>query len=178
MKRAGLLLVGLGLRCAVSCGAQDAAELELDHRVESAFVTPHTAWAKPYALGKTRVLFFTWGRGLEPREVVELSQRFDLDPKMAFWARVVDSDREHWHGDEAGRRRIDRLLDERWDAFVFLNVTVDRLPAEQQVRLLQAVVDGAGLVLVGVNDPRVLKPKNRLARSSPTPTLCKVWELP
>lgn len=178
MKRAGLLLVGLGLGCATRCGAQDAAELELDHRIESAFVTPHTAWAKPYALGRTRVLFFTWGRGLEPREVVELNQRFDLDSKMAFWARVVDSDREHWHGDEVGRGRIDRLLDETWDAFVFLNVSVDRLPAEQQVRLLQAVLNGSGLVLVGVNDPRILKPKNRLARSSPTPTLCKVWELP
>jgi hypothetical protein len=163
MKRAGLLLVGLGLSCATRCGAQDAAELELDHRIESAFVTPHTAWAKPYALGRTRVLFFTWGRGLEPREVVELNQRFDLDPKMAFWARVVDSDREHWHGDTLGVRRIDRLLESKWDAFVFINVAMEKLSTDQQSRILEAVTAGAGLVMVGVDDPRVLKAKNRIA---------------
>ena len=51
------------LMVAWSGRAQDAAELEVDHNVTSAFVTPHTAWAKPYAPGTTRVLFFVNGRG-------------------------------------------------------------------------------------------------------------------
>ena len=43
------------------CLAQDMAELEVDHNVNSDLVTPHTAWATPYALGKTRALFFVNG---------------------------------------------------------------------------------------------------------------------
>ncbi|MBM4081629.1 MAG: hypothetical protein FJ278_18135, partial [Planctomycetes bacterium] len=71
--------------------AQDEAEIEAEHNVVSEFVTPHTAWAKPYALGKTRALFFVRGHGTDPREVCELMQRFDLDAKMVFWARIVDT---------------------------------------------------------------------------------------
>ena len=152
----GLMLVG------GTCLAQDMAELEVDHNVNSEFVTPHTAWATPYALGKTRVLFFLNGRGTNPREAIELKQRFDLDPQMIFWGRIVDTSRDDWHGGENGIRRMARLLTQKWDAFVFFEVPLDKVPVEQQYPIVKAVTDGAALVLIGTDDKRVLKDKNRL----------------
>jgi len=170
----GLLLVG-GV-----CLAQDMAELDIDHNVRSEFTTPHTAWAVPYALGKTRVLFFLRGHDTEPREVIELKQRFDLDPQMVFWTRIIDSTQEHWHGDERGIQRMARLLTQKWDAFVFLSpessgvrdLIPDVLPVEQQYAMLKAVTEGAGLVLVGGDDKRVLKDKNQV--QEPPSLLCDV----
>ncbi|MBT7054057.1 MAG: hypothetical protein HN976_03120 [Lentisphaerae bacterium] len=161
MKHALLPLVPL-LLISPFCLALDMAELEVDHNVNSSFVTPHTVWAKPYVLGQTRVLCFVNGRGTNAREVVELKQRFDLDPQMVFWGRVVDTKRDEWHGADAGIRRIADLLDQKWDAFVFLEVALENLPPEQQYSLIKAVTDGAGLVLIGANDKRVLKAKNML----------------
>ncbi|MFV1964410.1 MAG: beta-galactosidase trimerization domain-containing protein [Pirellulaceae bacterium] len=149
-----LLLVG------ATCLAQDMAELEVDHNVHSEFVTPHTAWATPYALGTARVLFFLNGRGTNPREVVELKQRFDIEPQMVFWTRIIDSTQEHWHGGERGIQRMARLLTRKWDAFVFLDVPLEKVPVEQQYTIVKAVTDGAGLVLIGTDDRRVLKDKN------------------
>jgi hypothetical protein len=63
-----VLLLCLGL-AGGACLGQDAAELEVDHNVRATFTTPHTKWATPYALGKTRVLFFLRGHDTEPREV-------------------------------------------------------------------------------------------------------------
>ncbi|OGV64108.1 MAG: hypothetical protein A3K19_06165 [Lentisphaerae bacterium RIFOXYB12_FULL_65_16] len=142
--------------------AQDTTELELDHSVNTDIVSPHTAWAKPYALGTSRVLFFTWGRGTDPREVIELKQRFDIDPQMVFWARIVDSTQEGWHGGDLGVQRILRLLGEKWDTFVFIGIPVERLPTEAQYRLLKQVTDGAGLVLCGTEDKRLFKPQNQV----------------
>ncbi len=162
MKHA-LLVSGLLLWIAPLSLALDVVELEMDHNVHSELVTPHTAWAKPYAQGRIRVLFFVNGRGTSAREVIELEQRFDFDPQMAFWGRLVDTRRDDWHGGAGGIRRITRLLGRKWDAFVFLEVPLNKLPAEQQLLLLKAVVGGAGLVLIGTDDKRVLKPGNRLA---------------
>lgn len=152
-------LLWLGAACVL---AQDLAELEVDHSVAAEFATPHTDWATPYALGSTRVLFFVNGRGANAREVIELKQRFDLDPQMVFWARIVDTTRDDWHGGEAGVRRMAQLLSQRWDAFVFMDVSPEKLPIEPQYALIKAVSEGAGLVLLGVDDRRVLKDKNRL----------------
>jgi hypothetical protein len=153
-----------------TCLGQDLAELEVDHQVSAKFITPHTDWAVPYALGATRVLFFVRGHDTEPREVYEFQQRFDFDSQMVFWTRIIDSTQEHWHGDERGIQRLARLLTQPWDAFVFLSpeasgvrdVTPDMLPVEQQYLLVKAVTEGAGLVLIGSDDPRVLKDKNKL----------------
>ncbi|NOY79823.1 MAG: hypothetical protein GXP31_02340 [Kiritimatiellaeota bacterium] len=159
------LLSGLALLVAPFCVALDMRELEVDHNVDSEFVTPHTAWAKPYALGQTRVLFFVNGRGANAREVVELKQRFDLDPQMVFWARLVDTRKDDWHGGADGIRRMTRLLGRKWDAFVFLEVQLQNVPVEQQYLLLNGVIQGAGLVLIGTDDKRVFKDDNRLAET-------------
>ena len=151
----GLMFVG------GACLGQDMAELEVDHNVDSEFVTPHTAWAKPYVLGKTRVLFFLNGRGTNPREVIELKQRFDFDAQMIFWARIIDSSQDQWHGGERGIQRMARLLTQKWDAFVFLDIPLVKVPVEQQYEIVKAVTDGAGLVLIGTDDKRVVKDKNQ-----------------
>jgi beta-galactosidase len=145
----------------------DLAELEVDHALTLDFATPHTDWAQPYASGKLRVLFFTSGMGTHPRECVELLQRFDLEAKAVFWSQIVDSTRTHWHGGETGLQRMLHLLEQKWDAFVFMNLPLASLPPQQQYLLLKAVSEGAGLVLVGTDDSRVLKEKNRLNELPP-----------
>ena len=165
-RRLTVLAVGaFSLACTAAClggGEVDLAELEVDHALTCEFSTPHTPWARPYALGKTRVLFFTKGQGTAPRECVELLQRFDLAAQAVFWAQIVDSDSSHWHGGEVGRYRMLNLLHQKWDCFVFLDVPVSALGPEEQYRMLKAVTEGAGLVLTGSSDARILKEKNRL----------------
>lgn len=163
MKPLWLLLLGLAAVVSPS-PAQDLAELEVDHNVAAEFATPHTPWATPYVHGKTRVLFFLDGRGTNPREVVELKQRFDFEPQAVFWARIIDSTQEQWHGGQIGVQRMARLLTEKWDAFVFLDIPLENVPVEQQLAILEAVTSGAGLVLLGTDDTRVLKDKNRLSQ--------------
>ncbi len=73
---------------------QDMAELEIDHALTFDFSTPHTEWARPYAKGKVRVLFFTDGTGVNSRECVELMQRFDIDAKAVFWIQAGDDSKQ------------------------------------------------------------------------------------
>ncbi|HUS79632.1 MAG TPA: beta-galactosidase, partial [Armatimonadota bacterium] len=160
-------VIALILAAATCACAQDRAELEVDHALTLDFPTPHTDWAQPYALGATRVLFFTDGRGTNPRECVELMQRFDLDAQAVFYARIVDSSESHWHGGEVGEMRMLELLGQKWDCYAFLGVPLENMSAEQQYKLLRPVADGAGLVLVGFNDARVLKDDNRIADLPP-----------
>lgn len=162
-----MFFLGLAFGTAYAAFAQDMAELEIDHDVNAAFETPHTDWATPYVGGKMRVLFFVNGRGTEAREIIELKQRFDLEPHMIFWGRIVDTTIDAWHGGELGLRRMARLLEEKWDAFVFLRIPPEKMPVAQQYALLRAVTEGAGLVLVGTSDPRVLKEKNKLTELPP-----------
>ncbi|NOY81908.1 MAG: hypothetical protein GXP31_13005 [Kiritimatiellaeota bacterium] len=147
--------------------AMDRAELEVDHALTFDVRTPHTRWARPYAAGKTRVLFFTNGRGTAPRECVELMERFDLEAEAVFWARIIDSTREQWHGGALGRKRMLELLARPWDCYVFVGMDLTRMSAEAQYKVLNAVSKGAGIVFVGRPDRRVLKDRNRLRELPP-----------
>ena len=161
--RQAIRLVLCSLAAVTSPGAaQDMAELEVDHALTFEFETPHTDWAQPYVGGKTRVLFITDGRGTNPRECVELMQRFDIEAEAAFWAQIVDSSESHWHGGAVGETRIGALLEQSWDCFVSMGIPLERMSPEQQYRLVKQVTEGAGLVFVGESDSRVLKDKNLL----------------
>ncbi len=171
MNRSIVILTLAGLLVGATSWAQNdwfvptdpfSSEVELDHNVKSEFVTPHTDWGSPWAQGRARVLFFVNGRGTAAREVVELAQRFDIDAQMVFWGRLIDTSRDDWHGGDEGLQRIDRLLGEKWDAFVFLGIKLENLSSERQFRLLEAVADGAGLVISGYDDARLLKDSNRM----------------
>ena len=139
-----------------------ASEIEEDHALSMDFVTPHTRWAKPYARGKTRVLVFINGRGTLPREIIELKQRFDLDAASVYWIRVIDHGNYKWLHGEAGIERMRKLLDQPWDCYVMYQLPLALLPVDAQYKLLKAVTLGKGLVMVGQDDKRVLKEKNRL----------------
>jgi hypothetical protein len=153
----------LTLLAAPGTRSQDRAELEVDHALTLDFPTPHTDWAQPYALGKTRVLFIVSGHGTLPRECVELKQRFDLEAEAVFWARVVDSTEEQWHGGQLGEQRLLELLQRQWDCVVLIQEKLTKLSAEAQYRLLEPVARGAGIVMVRDGDDRVMKPANRIA---------------
>ena len=145
-------------------------ELKEDHELSLEFETPHTDWARPYALGTVRVLYFGWGsydRGIEARDIVELMQRFDIDATAAYCHRIIDSPRIEWHGGETGIERMRRLLDQPWDCFIFAGVAVTDLPHELQYKMYEAVTEGAGIVLLGVDDERALKPQNRVTPAPP-----------
>ena len=166
MTRSLMTLVAVTALCmglAVLVWGQDLAELEVDHALTLDFTTPHTDWAQPYAGQKTRVLFFCDGRGTVPREAVELMQRFDIEAEAVFWARIVDSSDEHWHGGDVGEQRMLNLLEQDWDCYVMLGLGLDRMSPEQQYKLLKPVTEGAGLVFIGSDDKRVLKQERKLA---------------
>ena len=84
--RVGLAIFLIGTACprfARAEGELPMQELEVDHALTFDFPTPHTDWARPYAMGKMRVLFFSDGLGTAPRECVELMERFDIEGKAA-----------------------------------------------------------------------------------------------
>ncbi|MCX7597940.1 MAG: beta-galactosidase [Armatimonadetes bacterium] len=142
------------------------SELEEDHELSMEYVTPHTDWAQPYILGKTRVLYFGWGfgpgHGTDTRDLIELMQRFDIEAQAALYAQICDMPETGWHGGPAGVRRILRLLEKPYDCFIFHAVEPARLPPEAQYKVLKSVTEGAGLVLIGADDPRVLKPSYKI----------------
>jgi len=129
------------------------AELEADHALTKEFATPHIQWGKPYAYGKTRTLFFVGERGTVFREGVELLQRFDLEMETVIYSRIVDTSRNDWHGGQAGIRRIERLLEKDWDAYLFLGVSPAKLPGSLRKKLVDKIKAGRGIVLSGADDP-------------------------
>ena len=142
-------------------GELPMAELEVDHALTFDFATPHTDWARPYALGRMRVLFFTAGMGTAPRECVELMERFDIEGKAVFWTRIVDTDRSHWHGGDVGQRRMVALLREKWDRMMRLGefdaakyklLILSRAEAigDQEAQVIRNFVEQGGTVLADV----------------------------
>ncbi|MCX6620772.1 MAG: hypothetical protein NTY38_06775, partial [Acidobacteria bacterium] len=138
--------------------------LEEEHSLSLAFETPHTRWAKPYAGGPVRVLFFSpWYQGAtEPREIIELIQRFN---------------RADWYGGDprAGTKRALRLLDLP-NAVLFVNeLKLDVLPKEVREKLRRKVLDGTGLVLVGGgNVAPVFEGAPAKGRIAPLPSRAKL----
>ena len=154
-------LLSLFVSAAVA-SSPDLRELEIDHALTFDFKTPHTKWAKPYAGGKTRVLFFADGTGTDPRECVELMQRFDIDAQAVFWANINDTERKYWHGDKLGERRMLSLLQQKWDCFVFLGLPLSNVPPAQKELIEKAVAQGAGILFVGSNDRALLQSNRRI----------------
>jgi hypothetical protein len=134
------------------------AEVEEYHRVSLRLETPHTKWAKPYAGGTTRVLYFVASNneGMETyaRHVVELMQRFDVEVTPVYWYKYFTY---HWLGGMAANRRIHSLMTGKpYDVYVFQGVSPTNLPTwpmgDSRAALTQAVAAGAGIVLIGVGD--------------------------
>ncbi|MCC6487736.1 MAG: hypothetical protein IT364_09570, partial [Candidatus Hydrogenedentes bacterium] len=130
--------------------------LEVEHALSLDFVTPHTPWAKPYAQGPVKTLFFApWFQGsTDAREIVELMQRFDLDAQAVYFmpgSRLVGDGRPDWYGGDplAGTNRTLRLLDAGNEVLVFINLNPDVLPPDVKAKVVAKVRAGSGLVVVG-----------------------------
>jgi len=121
------------------------------------FVTPHIKWAQPYAQGQVRVLYFSVGVDTWGRDIIELRQRFDIEAAVVFWGW-----KGTFAGDQAGHERLLELLERPYDCYLFQGKTLQDLTSEEQAKILERVLQGAGLVVVGANDPRVVKPENRI----------------
>ena len=140
----------------------DPKHLEDEHELSMQVVTPHTPWAKPYAGGQVRALFFAARRNgfTKARHIVELMQRFDLAADAAYYQIRPKT----WLGGELGHRRIGRLLGKPRDVYVFLGVSPTALPDGLRESVLNKVAQGAGIVLVGADAKRILNPANQLKK--------------
>lgn len=117
-------------------------------------VTPHIPWAKPYFAPPT-VLFITHRQAM--REVIELSQRLEMDYKV-FAMDGPGSFGETGIGVDAGWRLVrgnsweelaERLrgdLARPYDVIVVGNVEWNKLPLDCRYEILKKVSAGAGLV--------------------------------
>lgn len=158
---------------AVGRAATTPEEVEEDHDLTTALVTPHTPWAKGFAGGSVRALCFVFaghygGEWDEPgtrlREVNELMQRFDINADAVFYSR--SGNEWAFHGGRIGQERAERLLAEPYDLYVIAGFPMERLPSEIQYRILERVVAGAGLLYCGQDASDYLTEKRRI---TPTP---------
>ncbi|MCB9770200.1 MAG: hypothetical protein H6752_18535, partial [Candidatus Omnitrophica bacterium] len=129
--------------------------IEINNDLSMAFETPHTKWAKPYALGSIRILFMApWYQGsTDGREMIELMQRFDLD---AYAFHILggntlagDGDPRWYKDPEAGTKRFNRLTEEPFDVFFINRVEFDSLPDHVKSKIEEQVKNGSGLVISG-----------------------------
>jgi len=115
--------------------------------------TPHIKWAKPYAGGRPEVAFFPAGIQIA-REVVEMAQRFDIEP---FTSVNILGSAQHSVGEYYGklnpslvRSKVNALLnpDRDYDTLVLSGDTWDHLTDFSRTRIREMVRDGAGLVWI------------------------------
>ena len=116
-------------------------------------VSEHVTWAKPAAAGPLRVLFITYRNGL--REIVEISERFDLAREVFATATMTDFALPAVaHQDfpltqtrpEDQEARLRALLGADYDVIVVGNIKWDILPQWARSAILEKVQAGAGLV--------------------------------
>ena len=112
-------------------------------------VSDHIAWAKPASDGPIRVLFITYRHGM--REIVELSQRFDLQREVFCTNRpdtFADNARLRLRGTSTQEReeRLRRKLNEDYHVIVIGNIKWDVLPQWARKSILEKVGGGTGLV--------------------------------
>ena len=161
---AGILI---GLCDAPSAAEPSLAEIEYQNALTTQFRIPHTKWAKPYARGKVRVLFFEQSQltsgstdgfpqwfGTMVDEAA-LAQRFDLDADAALFdpaAAGADGGpgKSGIYGGLLGEQRLERLLETPYDCYVFSTETlIRRLPSAARDTIMQHARDGAGILING-----------------------------
>ena len=116
-------------------------------------VTPHIKWAKPYSEGKIKALFIV--PFIAMREVIELSQRLDLDYEVFAFGRK-GSFNFKWAGifftgvgpHDLGKR-LNEKLSRDYDLIVIGNMNKkvwEEIPLECRFQILMKVKQGTGLV--------------------------------
>lgn len=118
--------------------------VENDHVYSMDYVTPHVQWAKPLPGGPIRALFFVRAKGTGAREIAEMAQRLQIEPRIVYY----EDDGALVAGGEPGLQRALRLIREGADVFVFANVRFGVLTHEAQYYVLEHVIrEGAGLAV-------------------------------
>lgn len=172
-----LALVPLTLLLGYSAPARadtNAAEVEEDNSLASALVTPHKPWARGYVGAPVRALFFIYtgpyegaweDTGTRVREVVELGQRFDLQPDAVLFCGKGEGE---WafHGVGLGEVRAERLLEKPYELYCIAGLPMEKLPAKIQYLILKQVAQGAGLLCCGQGAREYMVPRRRI---EPTP---------
>ena len=157
MRRSNPYALTLSLFLTLATGAPAAEpELrfpELFHHLSRRVVSPHIAWAKPFAGRKLKAVVIgpRWGQ----RETVELMERFDID----CTAVCLQSDTElYCEGRQWGHEQVKSIWKEAvharladalagpLDVIVLGRVPARKLPAETLEALKTRVRQGAGLV--------------------------------
>ena len=116
-------------------------------------VTPHIKWAKPSSQGALKVLYITYRLGM--REVVEISQRFEIEREVF----AIELPHRFSGGVESGQikvfggttpddqqRRLREKLDQDYDCIVIGNIPWNLLPQWSRKTILEKVANGTGLV--------------------------------
>lgn len=148
------ILPGLGalLLLALPAGAY---VIEKDfYSLSEQYVSPHTAWGKPYAGGRTKALFIC-PRG-DAREVIEVAERLDLDYKVIL---TLSSEELGWTAKSgpyasADGASYDEMVREAalklqgsYDVIITGQVKWDLFPRELLYSIMEKVHNGTGLVV-------------------------------
>jgi hypothetical protein len=154
------LLVLVAAVLPVMAWDEPEASLEAYSTLSTELVTPHTPWARPYAQGPLRGLYFiasnSEGMQTHAREAVEMQQRLDLQLEVAFYYNFYQT---CWFGGDAGERRVSRLMDKPHDVFIFQDLSPAKLSInplqDGRTPFLEQVRAGAGVVLIGADDAKL-----------------------
>ncbi|MBC7287965.1 MAG: hypothetical protein H5T86_07955, partial [Armatimonadetes bacterium] len=184
-------LVGSAAVVLMSASALAAAmpQLEEEHQLRMTYETAHLNWGKPWFKGTMKVLFFCVGKYEFARDAVELMQRFDMKITPVYFRHnrkvlhltSANVDREFSENPPGsdGVQRLQRLLQEKWDLFLFGNIDPDVLPPECQYYMYRQVADGAGILVVGPDKPdKVMTAQRETKEAGPWPLGVQFYRLP
>lgn len=128
------------------------------HELTETIETPHTPWARPLAGGPLRVttLLPRWRH----RWTIELAQRMDVEYTPVMFHDPNQLGRDYWVTGPDGEPEVFRVLEDARarvagpaDCFVVGYLSPSALPEELVEMMLAQVQAGAGLVILGYDQP-------------------------
>lgn len=147
-------IVGLFLLSCLTVTTAMGYQMEKDfNRLTEDFVSPHIAWAKPYAGGKVRALFIVPRGGA--REAIEVAERLDLDYQYVM---TLSQDELGWTSKsgpyapaegvslEEMTQELNTKLKQDYDVIITGLINWDMFPRESLYTIMKKVHDGTGLV--------------------------------
>ena len=122
-------------------------------------VTPHTAFARPWAGGKPRVLFLI--STLQAREIVELMQRADIEARTVrlgmneAWTTWAMNERFGNYTYFDMNRSLKKELERKFDVIVVSGDRIDPVDKDNRALIDGQLAAGAGMVRIGMKKTKV-----------------------
>ncbi|MBD3291831.1 MAG: hypothetical protein GF393_02840, partial [Armatimonadia bacterium] len=136
--------------------------VEADHAYSMDYVTPHVQWATPLPGGPIDALFFVRAKDVSAREVAEMAQRLEIEPRIVYYENTGDL----VSGGDPGMERALRQIRQGADLFVFANVQFEALTGEARYYVLEQVIrEGAGLAAFGMMPEAPFAEESMIAES-------------